>query len=107
VEFTLPSGVIFGSTITNFVGSLGTISIETIPGTENHSITVISTTVILPTATSASTNSNNNVFLTNSPGFVALSYTTGILGLYFVATIEIFLWRKFHKSRAIPTSGTS
>ena len=89
---SLPIGLVFGSTIDNFVGSIGTVEIN--PPTTTLSTTTLSTSTGI---CSSSTALNNNASSTSSSGFVALSYTTGILGLYFLVTMGIFLWRKFHK----------
>ena len=97
---SLPIGLVFGSTIDNFVGSIGTVEIN--PPTTTLSTTTLSTSTGI---CSSSTALNNNASSTSSSGFVALSFTTGILGLYFLVTMGIFLWRKFHNKPMILISG--
>jgi hypothetical protein len=108
IGFTLPLGVMFGSTIGKFVGSIGAVEIETVKKSSN--ILPITTTVTSSPSTTLATNTNlnDNVYLTNSPLIISLFCTTGILGLYFLATMGYFLWRKIKSRRLkyIPTPGT-
>jgi hypothetical protein len=108
IGFNLPKGVMYGSTIGKFCGSLGTVEIETIKKPSNIIPPTATITSSSSTTLSTDTNLNSNASLINSSTIIALSCTTAILGLYFLATMGIFLWRfsKNRNSKFVPTPGT-
>ncbi|CAB4439751.1 unnamed protein product [Rhizophagus irregularis] len=107
IAFTLPVGVIFGRS-GDYLDSIGTIQISEVPPviakqpiatvTETTSVTMTVKETISPSSISSTLDQNNCASPTSTPLFVCLSFTIAILGLYFVITMGIFLWRKFHRA---------
>ncbi|RIA81756.1 hypothetical protein C1645_836458 [Glomus cerebriforme] len=81
-EFSFSAGVIYGGGI-QYLTSIGA-----------YVVTTVNSSASQPTTNSSASTSVNS----NSPLVIALSNTTAILGLYFLITVGIFLWRKFHVS---------
>ncbi|RIA81757.1 hypothetical protein C1645_836459 [Glomus cerebriforme] len=100
--FSFPAGVIYGSGSPYMTGIGAYMVAEEIQPSLTTTVNSSASTA-QPTITNSPASDNPTPVNSNSPLVVALSYTTAILGLYFLITVGIFLWRKF---RVSPSRGS-